>query len=114
MDTITKRKILELLENDARLSADTIAIMLDEKPEDIRKQIEKFEADGTLLGYKAIVDWEKTEKESVTAFIELRVTPQADRGFEKIAVKRQRELSAHKLDEGVCDRKPQPAAFCVA
>ena len=85
MDTITKRKILELLENDARLSADTIAIMLDEKPEDIRKQIEEFEADGTLLGYKAIVDWEKTEKESVTAFIELRVTPQADRGFEKIA-----------------------------
>lgn len=77
MDTITKRKILELLENDARLSADTIAIMLDEKPEDIRKQIEEFEADGTLLGYKAIVDWEKTEKESVTAFIELRVTPQA-------------------------------------
>ena len=70
MDTMTKRKVLELLENDARLSADTIAIMLDENPEEIKKLIEEFESDGTLLGYKAIVDWEKTEKESVTAFIE--------------------------------------------
>lgn len=85
MNTETKRKVLELLENDARLTPDKIAVMLGENTENIRKIIAEFEADGTLLGYKAIVDWEKAEKESVTAFIELRVTPQADRGFEKIA-----------------------------
>ena len=85
MNTETKRKVLELLENDARLTPDKIAVMLGENTEDIKKLIAEFEADGTLLGYKAIVDWEKAEKESVTAFIELRVTPQADRGFEKIA-----------------------------
>ena len=85
MNAETKRKVLELLENDARLTPDKIAVMLGENTEDIKKLIAEFEADGTLLGYKAIVDWEKAEKESVTAFIELRVTPQADRGFEKIA-----------------------------
>ena len=42
---------------------------------------------GVILGYKALVDWDKTDKERVTAFIELKVSPQADRGFEKIAEK---------------------------
>ena len=85
MTTNIKRQVLELLENDARLTPEQIAVMLGEKTETVEALIEALEADGTLLGYKAIVDWEKTEKEGVTAFIELRVTPQADRGFEKIA-----------------------------
>lgn len=84
MDTI-KRQVLDLLENDARLTPDRIAVMLGRPAQEIAALIESLEKDGTILGYKALIDWEKTEKESVTAFIELRVTPQADRGFEKIA-----------------------------
>lgn len=84
MDTI-KRQVLDLLENDARLTPDKIAVMLGRPAQEIAALIESLEKDGTILGYKALIDWEKTEKESVTAFIELRVTPQADRGFEKIA-----------------------------
>jgi DNA-binding Lrp family transcriptional regulator len=45
----------------------------------------EMEADGIIRGYSALIDWDKTEKESVTAFIELKVSPQADRGFERIA-----------------------------
>ena len=65
MNTETKRKVLELLENDARLTPDKIAVMLGENTEDIKKLIAEFEADGTLLGYKAIVDWEKAEKKAL-------------------------------------------------
>jgi len=44
-----------------------------------------LEKDGVILGYKALVDWDKTDKEYVTALIELKVTPQRDGGFAKTA-----------------------------
>lgn len=80
-----KNKILELLESDARLSADQISTMLDLPKEQVTALVEEMENDGTIMGYSALIDWDKTDKESVTAFILLKVSPQADRGFEKIA-----------------------------
>ena len=79
------RKILEMLEADGRLTAKQIALMLDKEEGEIRDMIQKFEADGVILGYKAIVDWDKTDREYATALIELRVTPQYNRGFDAIA-----------------------------
>ena len=78
-------ELLKLLEDNARLSDAQLAMMLDKDQGDIHDMIEKFERERVILGYKAIIDWDKTEKESVTAFIEIRVTPQADRGFDKVA-----------------------------
>ena len=43
--------------------------------------------DGVILGYKAVIDWDKTETETVTALIEVKVMPQRDDGFDKIAEK---------------------------
>lgn len=79
------RKILEMLETDGRLTAKQIALMLDKEEGEIRDMIQKFEADGVILGYKAIVDWDKTDREYATALIELKVTPQYNRGFDAIA-----------------------------
>lgn len=84
MNTL-KRKVLELIENDARLTPEKIAVMLDKDTASIKALIEEMEIDGTIKGYTALIDWDKTERERVTAFIELKVTPQADRGFERIA-----------------------------
>ena len=67
------RKILEMLEADGRLTAKQIALMLDKEEGEIRDMIQKFEADGVILGYKAIVDWDKTDREYATALIELKV-----------------------------------------
>lgn len=80
-------EILKLLENDARLSADQIAVMLDIDKAEVEKTISEWEQNGTVLGYKAIVDWEKTNKESVTAMIDVKLTPQRDKGFDRIAEK---------------------------
>lgn len=80
-------EILRLLENDAKLTADQLAVMLDEDTSEISKQINEYEENGTILGYKAIVDWEKTERESVTAMIDVKLTPQRDRGFDRVAEK---------------------------
>ena len=79
------KKILELLESDGRLSAKQIAMMLSKEEGDIKKIIESYEKEGIILGYKTIVDWDKTDREYATALIELKVTPQYNRGFDAIA-----------------------------
>ena len=80
-------KLLRLLENDATLTPAELALMLQKEEGDIKDMIRKLEKDGVILGYKAVVDWDKTEKETVTALIEVKVMPQRDDGFDKIAEK---------------------------
>lgn len=80
-----KTKVLTLLENDARLTFEKIAVMLDKECREIAEIIGELEKDGVIVGYKTLVDWDKTEREYVTALIELKVTPQRDRGFERVA-----------------------------
>ena len=80
-------KVLKLLENDATLTPKQLAVMLDKEEGDIKKTIEKYEKDGVVLGYKTIIDWDKTDREYVTALIEVKLTPQKDRGFDKVSEK---------------------------
>ncbi|MBQ4054737.1 MAG: Lrp/AsnC family transcriptional regulator [Clostridia bacterium] len=81
------KKLLRLLEGDSRLSVDELALLCEKEKGEIAEMISAYEANGTILGYTALVDWDKTDLESVTAFIELKVVPQRDRGFDKIAEK---------------------------
>lgn len=81
------KSFLQLLENDSRLTAEQLAVMCGKEVGDIKKLITQYEQEGVILGYKTIVDWDKTEREYVTALIELKVTPQRDRGFDKVAEK---------------------------
>ena len=80
-------KILKLLEDDATLTAEQIALMLSKEVGEIKDAIKKYEKDGVILGYKTLIDWDKTEREYVSAIIEVKVLPQRDRGFDKIAEK---------------------------
>ncbi len=82
MDTI-----LKLLEGDGRLTPKAIAAMLSLPEEDVKKKIAEYEKNGTIVGYQALIDWDKTDREIVSAVIEVKVTPQRDRGFDKIAEK---------------------------
>ena len=80
-------KILKLLEDDATLTYEQIALMLSKEVGEIKDAIKKYEKDGVILGYKTLIDWDKTEREYVSAIIEVKVLPQRDRGFDKIAEK---------------------------
>ncbi len=82
-----KTDILKLLEADAKLTSEQIAVMLDLKKDDVAAAISELEANGTILSYKAVVDWEKTDIESVTAMIDVKLTPQRDRGYDRVAEK---------------------------
>ena len=91
MDQISVSKIdkelLRLLESDGRLSVEQIAVMLDKEVGDIKQMISRYEKDGIILGYTTLVDWDKTDYESVSAIIELKVSPHQRRGFDSVAEK---------------------------
>ena len=82
-----KNEILKLLENDARLTDKQLAVMMNTDEAKIRDEIDAMEKNGTILAYKTIIDWEKTENESVTAMIDVKLTPQKERGFDRVAEK---------------------------
>lgn len=78
-------ELLEVLEKNSRRTTDEIAAMLGESKTDIEARIAQYEADHTIIGYTALVNWDNTSAEHVTALIEVKVTPQRDRGFDKVA-----------------------------
>ncbi|MFI3206368.1 MAG: Lrp/AsnC family transcriptional regulator [Clostridia bacterium] len=80
-------KLLNLLENNANLTHSEIAVILDEKEEDVSKAVSKLESDGIIKSYNATINWEKTDVTRATALIEVCVTPQRDSGFDEIATK---------------------------
>lgn len=86
-----KDEILALLEQDARLNAAQIARMLDASEEEIAAAISELERTGIILGYKTMIDWDKTSQEMVTAQIEVKITPQKGMGFDEIA----RQICSH-------------------
>ena len=80
-------EILKLIERDARLSDEQIATMIGSDAATVRAEIKKMEDEDIILAYKTTVNWERTNAESVTAMIDVKLTPQADRGFDRVAEK---------------------------
>ena len=78
-------KILKLLEDNATLTHEQLAVMCQKEVGDIKRIIEDYEANGVILGYKTMIDWDKTDREYVSALIEVKITPQRDRGFDRVA-----------------------------
>ena len=78
-------EILKLLEKNGRLSAQQIAAMLDMDPSEVEAVVAKYEADGVIVQYMTLVDWDKVEDETVTALIEVKISPQRGEGFDRIA-----------------------------
>ena len=87
MDRHTEERILELLEKDAKLKASELAVMLGLEENEVSAAVKNFEKKGVIRGYHALVNWDKTDDEKVSALIELKVTPQRGNGFDKIAEK---------------------------
>lgn len=79
--------ILQLLKKDARTTASEIAKVTKRKIKDVQNKIKKFEKDGVILGYKAVINRELIEDKDtqVRALIEVNVVPQKDLGFDRVA-----------------------------
>ncbi|WP_058303207.1 Lrp/AsnC family transcriptional regulator [Gorillibacterium timonense] len=79
-----KLRILDLLKEDARTDAETVATMLGATREDVEAAIAELEAEHVIVKYAAVINWAKVN-ESVTALIEVQITPERGRGFDAIA-----------------------------
>lgn len=77
--------ILKLLEQNSRYTARDLASMLGIEEAAVEAAIAKYEEDKVILGYQALIDWDRAGEEFVTALIEVKVTPQLGDGFDRIA-----------------------------
>ncbi|MGR6835781.1 Lrp/AsnC family transcriptional regulator [Syntrophomonas erecta] len=80
-----KKKILNLIEHDAKLSTKTMAVILDEDEEKIAGTIKKMEKEKVILGYNTVTNWEKMGDDGVTAMIDVKVVPEREVGFNRVA-----------------------------
>ena len=79
-------EILNILDKEkGNVSRAKIAQMLGMEEKEVADKIEKMEKEKVIVGYKTIVNWDKTDKDVVVALIELRITPQRGEGFDKVA-----------------------------
>lgn len=78
-------KILPLLRHDARASLGDLAKSADLSEAEVTARIKKLEDDGVILGYQAIVDPQKVAGDCVAAVIEVKLTPEREGGFDKVA-----------------------------
>ncbi len=84
MDSI-KYQILELLKDDCRTSLEEMAVMLGTDTTTVAETIEEMEREKIILRYSPVINWDKTDRQFVEAMIEVKVTPQKERGFDAIA-----------------------------
>jgi DNA-binding Lrp family transcriptional regulator len=87
MRNSNNHEILTILSRDARTSPEQISKMTGQSIEDVRTAIAQFEASGVIKRYKAIIDWDKAEAEKVVAFIDVKVAPARDGGFDAVATR---------------------------
>ena len=97
--------ILEILKDDARTTAERIAVMTGSDEETVRASIASMEVRGIIVKYPAMINWDLADGEEVEALIEVRVTPQRDQGFDAIAerIYRFEEVSSVYLMSGAYD-----------
>lgn len=99
------KKILSLLEKDARMTYAEIAAVIGSDEATVKAEIAEMEKAGIICGYKGIIDWEKVAADRVSAIIELKVAPKAGLGFEEVAerISKYPEVESVSLMSGAYD-----------
>ena len=77
--------LIDLLQKNALTPREDIARMLDMTVDQVEAEISRLEREGVILGYQTIINREKWDTDIVTAVIEVKITPERDGGFDRIA-----------------------------
>lgn len=79
-------EILRILDKEKGVvDTEKISRMLGKSQDEVEQKLKQLENEHIIVGYKTIVNWDKTDREVVRALIDLRVTPQRGEGFDKVA-----------------------------
>ncbi len=98
-------ELLNLLKQNAIETPENLAKMLGITVDEVKKQIAEYEKEGVIRAYQAIVNEEKLDASLVTTVIEVKVTPESEGGFDRIAdrISRFPEVEAVYLMSGTFD-----------
>lgn len=98
-------ELLKILANNALESRETIARMLNLPVAEVEARIAEYERAGIIRGYQAILNEDQLGLDKVTAVIEVKVTPQREGGFDRIAerISRFPEVRSAYLMSGAYD-----------
>ena len=77
--------LLKLLEEHALRTPTDLAKMLDISPQEVERRVKQYESDKIILGYKAVINDDKVDTDLVKAVIEVKVQPEREGGFNRIA-----------------------------
>jgi DNA-binding Lrp family transcriptional regulator len=97
--------LLRLLEENSRLSPDELGIMAELSPDDVASRVTALEEGKIIKSYTTVIDWERAANGGVAAIIELKVNPERDFGYDRIAgrLANFREVRSLRLITGVYD-----------
>lgn len=98
-------QILHLLAKNARYTISDLSVMTGLSADEVRADIKELEVAGLIRGYKTVIDWEKLDNAYVSAVIELKVVPEDEYGFEKVAqsIMKYNEVESVYLMSGTYD-----------
>ena len=82
-----REELLSIIEKNSRIDLKELAIRLGKEEIDIVNELQKLEDERIICGYHTLINWEKTSLDKVTALIEVKVTPQRGKGFDRIAAR---------------------------
>ena len=80
-----REELLSIIEKNSRIDLKELAVRLGKEEIDVVNELQKLEDERVICGYHTLINWEKTSIEKVTALIEVKVTPQRGKGFDRIA-----------------------------
>ena len=78
-------ELLEIIRKNARTSVEDIAKMIQSTPAEVAARIEDYEKEGTIRGYRALINEDHLPDDHVTAVIEVKVQPEREGGFDRVA-----------------------------
>jgi DNA-binding Lrp family transcriptional regulator len=98
-------QILQLLEENSRIPTADLATMTELSKKEVTARIAKMEKARVIRSYSTVVDWERVGNGEVLAIIDLKVAPERDFGYERIAerIARFRQVRSLRLVTGVYD-----------
>jgi len=79
------RTLLHLLEENCRTPISELAVLAEMSEQDVKKRIAWLESTGVIRRYGAVIDWERAGNGNVTSVLDLKVSPERDFGYDRIA-----------------------------
>lgn len=80
-------ELLKLLKQNALESPENMAKILGISVDEVKQKIAEYEKEGVIRAYQAVVNEEKLDTSLVTTVIEVKVTPESEGGFDRIATR---------------------------